>query len=64
MEREALNKRKRELYNINQERELNRKKKYRDNLSYEKKENMKAYQKLYREKKKAEKNLTLNSVKN
>ena len=55
MEKEAYNNRKRELYQINKERELNRKKIYRDNLSDEKKEKAKAYQKLYREKKRAEK---------
>ena len=51
---DKLNEKSRESYKINQEKELNRKKIYRDNLSDEKKEKAKAYQKLYREKKRAE----------
>lgn len=51
---DKLNEKSRESYKQNREKELNRKKIYRDNLSDEKKEKMKAYQKLYREKKKAE----------
>lgn len=46
MDKEAYNKRKRELYQINKERELNRKKLYRDNLSDEKKESNKEYSRL------------------
>ena len=48
MEKEAYNKRKRELYHINKERELARKKKYRENLTEDKKKEFKEYNDDYR----------------